>query len=125
MHTERLEASVRAELINVAKSQIELIHVVSEDRTKHDAANQDDMITAKSPHDVVIFLPNFVVRGRLHLLADVNRYEALEFMREDFVAITSASILPAHGMTATARQAPFVSVSKHHVLAMYFDSVSA
>jgi hypothetical protein len=122
MHTERLEAAVRTDLVNVAKHQLEIMYVISEDTSIRDHAVQAGKVVRKVPHDVVIFLPNFLVCGQLNLLPEAVRRQALETIQADFIPITNASIVPANSKNSTVRQVPFVSVSKQHMLAMYFTS---
>jgi len=121
LETDACDHVVEAETLTLNKAHITLVFPIQENEVlqmRRDIVRRFELIP-KRPHPVVIETPQFVVRGNIHLIEEVRLKDALDALREAFVAITEATVAWADRPQDILAQCPFVSVNKDQIVALY------
>lgn len=71
----------------------------------------------KRPQRVVIRTPSFLIRGCIHLIEEVRLKDALDVIKQRFIAVTDATIIPL--AEAGPIQREFVSVNIRKISVFY------
>jgi hypothetical protein len=109
--------------VSINKEQILLVSPLAEDarilrEMKRLTQVHDFVRVQKTPHHVVIATPAFRIEGNIHLIAEVRFKDALDALREEFIAVTDATVIP-RVLPGAAVPCSFVAVNKRQISALY------
>lgn len=109
---------IRGEAITVARREILFVHPVDEPGVAPPPASSPPFAVHKIPHRVLCYLDTHLIEGNLHLVREMKIRDALDSLRDLFLALTDATVseLGASGLMHTSY--PFISVNKEHIVAL-------
>jgi hypothetical protein len=75
--------------------------------------------THKLPRDIMAYAGPFILQGTLHVIREASLDEAWDIIKEDFIALTSPSVLCLTVPELSLNAGPVVTVNKHRTMAIH------
>ncbi len=118
--------AVQAESVTLNKSEMILVYGLEEEPKveQPEPARSDLVYIRKKAHQVCLIAAGFLIRGKVHLIEELKVQEMLDTHREDFLAVTDASLSLLANAEVPLLQRNFVSVNKHRVAALYPETAT-
>lgn len=117
--------AVQAESVTLNKSEMILAYSLEEPKAEQPEPARSDLVyIRKKAHQVCLIAAGFLIRGKVHLIEELKIQEMLDTHREDFLAVTDASLSLLANAEVPLLQRNFVSVNKHRVAAFYPETAT-
>ena len=108
----------RASLEAMAVNKRSIIVAFSNPDVEHAAGDLSDRVP-RVRHRVLIYAPPFALQGDIHLARGVYLLDALNVLRQDFLAVTDVTVWWIDSPAPVATGLPFVAVNRRWIGALH------